>query len=65
MKEKKAKFNLDKFEVAKLKNSKTIHGGDDTKDPDTITNTIGVVNSGIKCIVVDAPPQSPLAIRII
>lgn len=30
--QKKAKFSLDKFEVAKLKNLKSIKGGDDTND---------------------------------
>lgn len=35
--EKKQKFSLEKFEVAKLKNMHLIRGGDDTVD--TITNT--------------------------
>ncbi|MFN7775709.1 hypothetical protein [Flavobacterium sp.] len=59
MKEKKSKFSLDKFEVAKLKNSKTIHGGDGTDNPDTITNTMNLGNSGIRCKDLTAPPPPP------
>ncbi len=46
---KKSKFNLDKFEVAKLVNPKKINGGGGDDDPGTITNTVDVNNSGLRC----------------
>lgn len=42
--QKKAKFSLDKFEVAKLRNLKSIKGGDDTND-----TTDGVQASTKQC----------------
>jgi hypothetical protein len=56
MKTKKtAKFALEKFEVAKLKNLQKVKGGDigDTNgDPETITQTSKLCGngSGIKCL---------------
>ena len=56
---KKSKFNLEKFEVAKLTNYKAIHGGDGN-DPGTITHTLGAVNSGLRCKdLKDLPPPPP------
>ncbi len=50
---KKGKFNLEKFEVAKLKNLKVVFGGDTTRNGtgnDTFTNTSkDCPNSGRLC----------------
>ena len=57
---KKTKFTLEKFELAKLENIKTIIGGTGVGgDPGTGTNTSSNCSDKPTCKVITSPPARP------